>query len=151
MRALAKMLAWVAVGFSVLVPLLGWLLSGEPLHRMMVVYARDGVPREPGRECHRLRLRQVLGAEPLFRLGPRSNRLMIVWGAATVAVLLVATAVAGLRSAFRVTALNANEWALVVVAAIIRTFWIEVKKLVARQHHVRTVKKSGQKKILAIG
>ncbi len=66
--------------------------------------------------------------EPLVHLGLRSNRLMIVWGAATVAVLLVATAVAGARTAFKVTALSAREWALVVGAAFIGTFWIEVKK-----------------------
>ena len=68
--------------------------------------------------------------EPLVRLGLGSNRLMIVWGVATVGVLLVATAIPGVRSAFKVTALSAPEWALAVGAALAGTFWIEVKKLV---------------------
>jgi Ca2+-transporting ATPase len=67
--------------------------------------------------------------EPIVRLGLFSNRLMIAWAAATLALLLVATNVAGARNLFKVTRLDASEWALVVGAAVIGTFWIEIKKL----------------------
>ena len=36
MRQLSQWLAWVAIAFSVLVPLLGWLRGGQPLHQMIL-------------------------------------------------------------------------------------------------------------------
>jgi hypothetical protein len=36
MRELSKSLAWLAIGFSVLVPLLGWAVGHQPLHQMIL-------------------------------------------------------------------------------------------------------------------
>ena len=36
MRGLSKSLAWLAIAFSVLVPLLGWALGHQPLHQMVL-------------------------------------------------------------------------------------------------------------------
>ena len=36
MGSLSRWLAWFALGFSVLVPLLGWLLAGQPLRQMIL-------------------------------------------------------------------------------------------------------------------
>jgi P-type Ca2+ transporter type 2C len=72
--------------------------------------------------------------EPLVRLGYRSNRLMVIWAAATLALLLFATLVPGVQGLFKVVPLSPAEWLLAVGVAVIGTFWIEAKKLIAVQH-----------------
>jgi len=72
--------------------------------------------------------------EPLVRLGFFSNRLMVIWAAATVGLLLFATLVPGVQGLFKVVPLSPTEWLLAVGAAMIGTFWIEAKKLIAAQH-----------------
>ena len=37
MRELTRWMVWVALGFSVVVPLSGWLLSGQPLRQMLLI------------------------------------------------------------------------------------------------------------------
>ena len=68
--------------------------------------------------------------EPLVRLGFFSNRLMIIWAAAAIVLLLFATFVPGVQSLFKVVPLSAKEWLLAVAAALLGTFWIEAKKLI---------------------
>jgi len=68
--------------------------------------------------------------EPLFRLGLFSNRLMGWWAAATVLFVLVVTFVPGVQMLFKTTSLSAGTWALAIAAALVGTFWIEVKKWV---------------------
>jgi Ca2+-transporting ATPase len=68
--------------------------------------------------------------EPLVRLGLFSNRLMVVWSAATLSLLLIATLVPGVQGAFKVASLSAAEWLLAFAAAMIGTFWIEVSKVI---------------------
>jgi len=72
--------------------------------------------------------------EPLVRLGYFSNRLMVIWAAATFALLLFATLVPGVQGFFKVVPLSPTEWLLAIGAAMIGTFWIEAKKLIAAQH-----------------
>ncbi len=68
--------------------------------------------------------------EPLSRLGVRSNPLLLLWGAAAVGLVLVATLVPGVHSALRTVSPTGGQWALAVVAAVIGTCWMEVVKLV---------------------
>ena len=68
--------------------------------------------------------------EPLFHLGLFSNRLMIVWGLATMLFVLIVTLVPGLRSALKLEALSGGNWALAIGAALVGTFWIEARKLI---------------------
>jgi Ca2+-transporting ATPase len=70
--------------------------------------------------------------QPLAQLGLLSNRLMNLWGAATIIFILAATLVPGVQAALKVTSLTANQWVLVAVAAFIGTFWIEALKLINR-------------------
>jgi Ca2+-transporting ATPase len=72
--------------------------------------------------------------EPLLRLGFFSNRLMVIWAAATFGLLLFATLVPGVQGFFKVVALSPSEWLLTIGAALIGTFWIEAKKLIAARH-----------------
>ncbi len=67
--------------------------------------------------------------EPLVSLGLFSNRLMIVWAAATVIFVLLVTFVPAVQVALKTTSLQASDWLLVVGAAFVGTFWIEVRKL----------------------
>jgi Ca2+-transporting ATPase len=68
--------------------------------------------------------------EPLFQLGLFRNRVMVVWAAATLALLLVATLVPGARQLVKVTSLHPAQWAIVAGAALAGTFWIEARKLI---------------------
>ncbi len=67
--------------------------------------------------------------ENLFRLGLFSNKLMLIWGGAAVLFLLVATFLPFAQSALKTTNLSLNEWLLSVAAALLGTFWLEVRKL----------------------
>jgi len=64
----------------------------------------------------------------LTRLGLLSNRVMTVWGAATVAFVLVAILVPSVHEPLRTVSLCGRAWALAVVAALAGTFWMEVRK-----------------------
>ena len=71
--------------------------------------------------------------EPLIRLGLFSNRVMVAWAAATLALLLFVMLVPGVHGLFKVTLLSVREWLLVICSAVAGSFWIEVKKLLARK------------------
>lgn len=75
--------------------------------------------------------------EPLVRLGLFSNRVMVIWAAATLGLLLFATLVPGVQGLFKVVPLSATEWLLAIGSALIGTFWIEVKKLISLPKHLR--------------
>jgi len=66
--------------------------------------------------------------EPLVRLGLFSNRLMIGWAAATLAFVLLATLLPVAQVALKTAPLTGQQWALVVGAALVGTFWMEVGK-----------------------
>ncbi len=70
--------------------------------------------------------------QPLLRLGLLSNRLMVLWGAAAILFALFATLAPGVQSALRTAPLGAGQWALALVLALVGTFWIEVRKWLAR-------------------
>ncbi len=66
--------------------------------------------------------------EPLSRLGPLSNRLMIVWGLAAILFAVFASATPGVQSVLRTASLNGAQWALALLLAFLGTFWIELRK-----------------------
>ncbi len=70
--------------------------------------------------------------EPLSQLGVLSNKVMVLWALVVVVVLLVATNVPGIVSALKLTSLTAPDWAVVIAAALVSTFWIEIKKTFQR-------------------
>ena len=69
--------------------------------------------------------------EPLLRLGPFSNRLMVLWGAAAVLFAAFASLTPGVQSVLKTTPLDAGQWALAVLLAAAGTFWIELRKWLA--------------------
>ncbi len=70
-------------------------------------------------------------SEPLFRLGPLTNRLMVVWGLAAVLFALFASVTPGVQSVLRTAPLDTGQWALALGLALLGTFWIEVRKWLA--------------------
>ena len=70
--------------------------------------------------------------EPLSQLGVLSNKVMLLWALVVITVLLVATNVPGIAVALKLTSLKAPDWAVVIAAALISTFWIEIKKTLQR-------------------
>lgn len=67
--------------------------------------------------------------EPLIRLGLFSNRLMLVWGLATIIFVLLITSVPWVQSVFKTTGLSAGQWGLALGAALVGTCWLELRKL----------------------
>jgi Ca2+-transporting ATPase len=70
--------------------------------------------------------------QPLLQLGLFSNQLMVVWGAATVAFVLLPTLVPGVQRALKTVSLSGGEWALAVGAALAGTFWMEVRRVISQ-------------------
>jgi Ca2+-transporting ATPase len=68
--------------------------------------------------------------EPVLRLGLFSNRVMLVWAGATLCFVLVVTQVPVVQTAINTTALSPTTWALILVASVVGTCWIEVVKWV---------------------
>jgi P-type Ca2+ transporter type 2C len=78
--------------------------------------------------------------EPLFRLGFFSNRLMVIWGAATLIFILCVSFIPGIQNLLKTVTLTPGEWILVIGMAFVGTFWIEVLKLLrwrseSNKHH----------------
>jgi Ca2+-transporting ATPase len=66
--------------------------------------------------------------EPLLRLGLFSNRLMVGWAIATILFVLTVTLIPGVQGIVKTSQLDLNQWAVVLGAAFIGTFWLEVRK-----------------------
>jgi Ca2+-transporting ATPase len=67
----------------------------------------------------------------LLALNMRSEReplLKLVWGIATVVFVLVATFVPPIEEALNTVTLTVEEWGLVVMTAVLGTFWLEAVK-----------------------
>jgi Ca2+-transporting ATPase len=73
--------------------------------------------------------------EPLVQLGPLSNRVMILWGSATVGFVLFATLVPSVRPALKTVPMTGWEWTLAAGTAFAGSFWIEVRKLLTTGRH----------------
>jgi P-type Ca2+ transporter type 2C len=71
--------------------------------------------------------------EPLSKLGFLSNKVMVFWALIIVAVLLVGTNLPFIANALKLTSLNLIDWVVVVAAAVLGTFWLEIKKLLQKK------------------
>jgi Ca2+-transporting ATPase len=65
--------------------------------------------------------------ESLIEEGFMSNKVMLLWALLAVVALVVGTAL--LRTPLQITSLSLPDWLLVIGAAFIATFWMELKKL----------------------
>jgi hypothetical protein len=54
---------------------------------------------------------------------------MVLWGLIVIATLLLATNIGGIAASLKITSLTPIDWAIVVVAALVSTFWIELMKI----------------------
>jgi Ca2+-transporting ATPase len=72
--------------------------------------------------------------EPLLKRGPFSNKVMVIWAITAIIMLVAVTTVPGLQELVRTKPLGWADWLLVLVAAFVATFWIEVTKLTG--HHL---------------
>jgi Ca2+-transporting ATPase len=70
--------------------------------------------------------------EPLIKLGVLSNKVMVLWALIVVATLVVGTSVPGVAASLHLRSLNSADWAVLVVAAFVATFWLEIKKILQR-------------------
>ncbi len=75
--------------------------------------------------------------QPLLRLGPLRNRLMLAWAGATLVVVLVVTLVPAAQAQLHTTSLTGGEWLLALSAAFVGTFWIEARKWLRRAADTR--------------
>ena len=67
--------------------------------------------------------------QPLYQVGFFSNRLMIAWGMAATIFILLAVYLKPLQTVLKTAALSGSQWALVIGAVVIGTFWIEIHKV----------------------
>jgi P-type Ca2+ transporter type 2C len=65
---------------------------------------------------------------PLFRQGILSNKVMLLWALIVIVVLGVSTVFPFTWSALQITGLQLTDWGIVIVAAFVATFWMELKK-----------------------
>jgi Ca2+-transporting ATPase len=70
--------------------------------------------------------------EPLSKLGVLSNKVMVLWALMVVGTLVIAINVPGIAGSLKITGLTATDWVVVIVAAFIATFWMELKKILQR-------------------
>jgi len=71
--------------------------------------------------------------QPLIKLGIFSNKVMVAWGIAAIAMLIVVTNVPFLQPLIKTTSLSWMDWLLVIIASFASTFWIDIGKLI-RKH-----------------
>jgi P-type Ca2+ transporter type 2C len=71
--------------------------------------------------------------QPILQLGLGSNRLMLAWGVAVAAFLALISLIPGAQNLMKITTLTASQWAMILAATLIGTFWIEAYKLFTYQ------------------
>ncbi len=71
--------------------------------------------------------------EPLVKLGVLSNKVMVLWAVVVVVTLLVGTNLPLIANSLKITSLTLTDWAIVIVAAFVATFWMELKKILQPQ------------------
>jgi Ca2+-transporting ATPase len=85
--------------------------------------------------CHvLLALNMRTEREPLASIGFLSNRLMVLWASAAFVSLLAAVYVPWLQGALRTTSLSGPDWALMIFASFVASFWMELKKTISFGH-----------------
>jgi Ca2+-transporting ATPase len=71
--------------------------------------------------------------QPMYKLGPLSNRTMDLWVVAAIFFALLASEASFLHDAIKTTSLPPEVWGLIIALAIAGTFWMEVVKVIARK------------------
>ncbi|HMN28197.1 MAG TPA: cation-translocating P-type ATPase, partial [Caldilineaceae bacterium] len=71
--------------------------------------------------------------QPILQLGLFSNRLMVLWGVVTCVFIVLATTVPLLQLFLKTTTLTLQLWALILIAVVMGTCWLEVRKLITFQ------------------
>jgi len=55
--------------------------------------------------------------------------LMLAWAAGVAAFLILISLVPGAQTMMKITPLTAAQWCIILIATLIGTFWIEMRKL----------------------
>lgn len=80
--------------------------------------------------------------QPVVQLGLGSNRWMLAWGAAVVLFLVLISLIPGAQLLMKVTQLAGRQWAMILGATFVGTFWLEIKKIIitrTRPHASREI------------
>ena len=74
--------------------------------------------------------------QPILQLGIFSNRLMVAWGLAAVAFIVLVTTIPPLQTSLKTGFLTGHQWLMIVAFTFVGTFWFEARKLVTfgREH-----------------
>ena len=70
--------------------------------------------------------------QTLLAIGPFANRVMLVWGAAAIAFLVIVTSIPEVRLAVKVSALDWLGWLMALGVPFVTVFWMELWKLARR-------------------
>jgi Ca2+-transporting ATPase len=68
--------------------------------------------------------------QPVLQLGFFSNRVMLVWAGVTIAFILLVTSIPFLQEFLKTSSLNLRQWLWILLAALLGTSWLEVRRLV---------------------
>jgi Ca2+-transporting ATPase len=71
--------------------------------------------------------------EPLVKLGFFSNKVMVLWALLAVVTLIVGTSLPFVHESLKITNLNLQDWALVILVSFVATFWMELKKILQQK------------------
>jgi Ca2+-transporting ATPase len=71
--------------------------------------------------------------QPMYLLGPLSNRTMAVWALAAITFAVAVSTVPFLHEAVKTTFLPPGLWALIIALSIAGSFWMELVKIARRR------------------
>ncbi len=68
--------------------------------------------------------------QPMFQLGLTSNRIMLIWAVAVGVFLISISTIPGAPTLVKTTTLTSSQWAMILGATFVGTFWLEIKKMI---------------------
>jgi len=68
--------------------------------------------------------------QPMFQLGLTSNRIMLIWAVAVGVFLISISTIPGAQTLVKTTTLTSSQWAMILGATFVGTFWLEIKKMI---------------------
>ena len=78
--------------------------------------------------------------QPMFQLGLTSNRIMLIWTAAVGMFLISISTIPGAQTLMKTTTLTSSQWAIILGATFIGTFWLEIKKMISYSNKNRRIR-----------
>jgi Ca2+-transporting ATPase len=69
--------------------------------------------------------------QPMFQLGLTSNRIMLIWAVAVGVFLISISTIPGAQTLVKTTTLTSSQWAMILGATFVGTFWLEIKKMIS--------------------